>query len=86
MPLEKALLGMSCVMLTSKKQLAEPPLTKEASPVANEKPSQAGASQQACRQASVEDASMGAPGESTVPTRVPTRSMRGRERKKEGAQ
>ena len=27
MPLEKALLGISCVMLTSRKQLAGPPLT-----------------------------------------------------------
>lgn len=35
-PLEMVLLGISCVMLTYRKQLAEPPETKNASPVAKE--------------------------------------------------
>ena len=59
---------------------------KEASPVAKEKPSQAGASQQAWRQAAVEDARVGAPGARAEPARVPTKSMRGRVRKMEDTQ
>ena len=81
-------MGMSCVMLTRRKQPATPlpPGRSEASPEAKEKPSHAGASQQAWRQVEKEDAGETELGESAVPTRVPTRSMRGRDRKREGVQ
>ena len=58
----------------------------DTSPEANAYPSQAGASQQACLQAPSDDRDTGVPGDSAVPTRLPTRSMRERERKREGAQ
>ena len=61
-------------------------MTNDTSPVANAKPSQAGASQQAWRQALLESKGTGAPGYKAVPTRVPTRSMRGRERNIVGKQ
>ena len=83
MPLVNPLLGMSCVMLTYKKQLAGPPVTNEASPEANAKPSQYGASQQAWRQALTDVSATGAPGDKAVPTREPTRSIRARDRNKE---
>ena len=89
-PLEKALLGMSCVMLPSRKQppraaaTCAPMISKEeeiaaSSLAAKEYPAQLGTPQQAIRQAFSDETE-------TVPLRVPTRSIRGRARKREGGQ
>ena len=72
--------------MTSRKHDAEPRDEMAKSLTENEKPSQAGASQQAWRQASIEGMRDSIPGAMAVPTRVPTRSMRGSARKREGAQ
>ena len=77
---------MSCVMLTSRKQLTAVAPETPRSLEAKEKPSQAGASQQAWRQDDSEGSSTREPGDSAVPTRVPTRSMRGSARKRDRAQ